>query len=130
VFERSTTEQKKLTTGGRWVVTIFVIVCLVASYWGLYAPPGSTSSAKVEGGGSAPYNASDKSACMHAHNVLVDVNEGILTVAELRAKIQEVRDDALTPGVQAAATKMLSAVTKGSGVATATAGLISACSLV
>jgi hypothetical protein len=92
-------------------------------------PPG-VASGKTEGGGTASYNADDKMACQHAHNILVDVNEGILTVSELRGKISEVRDDAETPAVKKAATEMLAAITSGSGVASATTGLISACKLV
>lgn len=108
------------------VVIGFMLFCWACS---AMSPSGGTGSEKLENGGTALYNADDKTACVHAHNVLVDVKEGLLTVEELRGKVQEVRRSANTPAVEAAANKMLAALTTNSGVATATTGLISACKL-
>lgn len=54
---------------------------------------------------------SSSMACTHWSNIMGDVRAGILTDAELRTKISEVRNSATTPAVSTAATHMLSAVT-------------------
>ena len=62
-------------------------------------------------------DANDQSslACNHFRNIMGDVQQGILTDAELRSKLTEVKDDAIigTPAVKAASVHMLSAMTTG-----------------
>lgn len=73
------------------------------------------------GSGSGPESdterAADQSslACDHFRNVMIDVQNGVLTDAEIREKLQEVEDNAsiATDGVQQAAIGMLSAITQG-----------------
>lgn len=60
-------------------------------------------------------------ACTHWNNIVGDVHSGILTDAELRSKVSEVRDAATDPTVEAAATKLLSGITHNNE-ATITAG--------
>ena len=95
---------------GRQVVLLLVVVAAVAGIAALVAKSrGSTSSA------------SDASslACTHFRNVMSDVRSGILTDAELRAKLVEVHDDSLIAAepVRLAATAMLADITQDETVA-------------
>ena len=55
-------------------------------------------------------------ACEHFRNVAQDAADGVLTVPELREKLQEVEGNAsiATPAVQEAARETLAAITSGS----------------
>lgn len=90
----------------------FFLVALVAA--SVAAGCGTTTTS-----GSAPApavdpNASTSNACRHWHNIMGDVNAGILTDGELRTKVSEVRDSASSTPVRAAATKLLAGVTSKS----------------
>ncbi len=64
-------------------------------------------------------------ACEHFGNVAQDVREGVLTAPELREKLKQIDDDARAApdDVQAAATAMLSAITRGDAAALVAAGV-------
>jgi hypothetical protein len=71
-------------------------------------------------------------ACGHFTNVMGDFSKGILTTAEMRAKIQEVYDNAsvsANKGIPDGATAMLAAVTADDGTAflTASNAFMTAC---
>lgn len=88
----------------------------------------SSKSSSSSGGGSSSEGHSSL-ACEHFSNIMGDVKSGILTDAELRTKISEVRDSATSSSVRSAATTMLAAITRHdkSGVVTAASDLIDAC---
>jgi len=59
-------------------------------------------------------DASARLACGHWYNVRSDITDGVLTVPEMRQKLQEVHDDARVsehPGIAEGARDMLAAVT-------------------
>jgi hypothetical protein len=70
-------------------------------------------------------------ACDHFRNVMVDVGDGVLSGAELRAKLAEVEGNAAIarPSVQAASRSLLAAVTTGTpdDAKTAAAEMYAAC---
>ena len=71
-------------------------------------------------------------ACSHFRNVMGDVSKGILTDTQLRAKIQQVYDNAQVstkPGIATGAQAMLAAATANDGTAftNAAAGFSDAC---
>lgn len=66
--------------------------------------------------GTASNSSSGKSlmACGHWNNIKGDVTAGILTDAELRAKVNEVRSSASSKDVESAATELLAGITANS----------------
>lgn len=100
---------KKPTSSVGSVLAVFVVLGLVV--WGCTALTSRTEEERQADGSSL--------ACRHFRNIASDVSEGLLTDAELRSKLQEVRDDSsiATPAVQDASTAMLRAATAGDGIA-------------
>jgi hypothetical protein len=78
------------------------------------------------GGGNNEHSEADASAqlaCRHFRNVAADYSAGLLTMTELRGKLQEVNDDASVsqePGIASSARGMLAAITAGDDAALAT----------
>lgn len=89
---------------------------------------GGTSKSTSTGGGGSPEGHSSL-ACEHFTNIMGDVTSGILTDAELRSKISEVRDSATSSAVRSAATDLLAAITRrnNTAVVTAASDLADAC---
>lgn len=81
----------------------------------------STSKSTSSGGGGSSSEGHSSLACEHFSNIMGDVTAGILTDAELRTKISEVRDSATSSGVRSAATTMLAAITRRDKVAVVSA---------
>jgi predicted small secreted protein len=53
-------------------------------------------------------------ACGHWNNIKGDIRSGILTDAEIRSKVSEVRESATSPAVESAATTLLAGITSNS----------------
>lgn len=124
--ERSTTDNGKALG---WCLAIGAILLVI----GALSNNGSGSKSSSSSGNSSSAtvaNVSATAACVHWHNIMGDVQAGILSDSEIREKVKEVRDDAITVGVKNAATDLLAAVTSGnrSQVKTATVGMMLACS--
>lgn len=84
------------------------------------------------GSSSSSSSSSNRSvmACDHWNNIRGDVSAGILTDAELRSKISEVRSSATNQAVESAATTLLAGITSrdNSDIAAGARALNSACS--
>lgn len=81
---------------------------------GLLSVAGCDDVADPDGGGPGS-DASASLACTHFRNVAADYSEGLLTVPELRTKLQEVHSDAsvsTNPGIAEGARDMLAAITR------------------
>jgi hypothetical protein len=90
---------------------------------------GPSSKSTSSGGGGSSSEGHSTLACEHFSNIMGDVSAGILTDAELRSKISEVRDSATSSAVRSAATTMLAALTRKdkSGLILAAGNLADAC---
>lgn len=100
-------DDKATAKGCLVVLGICAVLGVLISMWG--------------NSGSTPESDSDRAvgqsslACDHFRNIMVDVQNGVLTDAEIRGKLQEVEDNAsiATDEVQQAAIGMLAAITQG-----------------
>jgi hypothetical protein len=128
--QRSTADQGKALW---WCLAIFAGLAILGSFVNNdnKSGSGSVATAKSESGGNLSYNADDSLACKHFNNIMADINEGILNDSEIRSKVQEVYNDAITAPVKAAASKLLADVTQRRTYAIAADrdALISACKL-
>jgi len=117
-----TTEKKSNPAGG--VVACIALGVVILIVIGAFS--NSSSSSKSSSSGS---NKSSM-ACTHFHNIVGDIKSGILTDSEIRTKISEVRDSAVDPAVEKAATHLLAGVTQNSEAVTELgfAELVKACS--
>lgn len=118
----ATPAKKSSAAGLAWCIGIGVVVLIVIG-----AMNGNSSSSNSS---SSTKSANSSSlACTHFHNVIGDIQAGILSDNEIRTKIAEVRDSALDPAVAKAATHLLAGVTQNSKsqVSTGFAELVKAC---
>jgi hypothetical protein len=128
--QRSTTQSGK---GLAWCLGIGVALLALGALAGngdkKDTASASSSAASSSGASSSSGSASSTMACVHFHNVMGDIDAGILADYEIREKVKEVRDSATTSAVRTASTDLLSAVTSGtsSDVKTATLELLMAC---
>lgn len=106
--------RRSLTIAGLMLAALSVAGCDTSST--------STSSASASKTGSM--------ACTHWANVQGDIKAGILSYAEMRTKVNEVRSSATSPKVEKAATLLLSGITSKdkSEVAVGLVALNAACS--
>lgn len=115
-----TPAKKSSAAGLAWCVGIGVVVLIVIGAMSGNSSSSSSSSTK---------SANSSLACTHFHNVIGDIQAGVLSDNEIRTKIAEVRDSAIDPAVAKAATHLLAGVTQNSKsqVSTGFAELVKAC---
>lgn len=91
----------------RRYLTIASLVLATVSVAACDTKTSSSSSSSASASGSN----SSVGACKHWNNIRGDISAGILTDAELRSKVGEVRSSATSPAVEKAATILLAGIT-------------------